>query len=634
MKYTHMKNIVGSLLVLAALSACSFSLSEDITPPPGSQQEFVLETQPVETVQENFPLVPPDPQNGKEIYREKCASCHGETGQGDGAQAGEIPNPVIAIGSPEIARQSVPIEWYSKLDDGDHMPDFSSMSDRQSWDVVAYLYTLSIPDLTAADGAELYRTYCAGCHGESGGGNGPSAGALSKKPVDFTDQAFMAERAISDFYQTVEDGISSDMPSFADKFDQDEIWAVAHFIRTISFTSQETINGSDITGDQVEGDKSGETPDESTEVSEQGNVRVGVNFPSMNIDRIPETLTVTLHGFDGMQPVFTETASIELGSSILFENLQLPEGRAFLAYVDYEGISYSSDVYVVEEGDELIDLPILLYGTTTDSTGLIVDRMHIILERINEQSVRLTELYIMSNPTDSTLVATEDSITTVSFPLPEDAVNLDIQDGVLGDRFVKTSEGFGDTAPIRPGMGSYQVLFSFDIPFEGNLDLVQQIPYPVEALVIMVPEDNIKVSGDKIEDVGVREMQGTSYHIYNGSVLAFEDDLSMSLSGEQSRVISTLFGTHTDLIIGLGAFGVTLVVVGIWWYRRNMAKSKKDQAQQHLSDYELPQIEDSDTVMDAIIALDDLFREGKLPPDAYRTRRSELKEKLREQSRK
>jgi hypothetical protein len=33
--------------------------------------------------------------------------------------------------------------------------------------------------------------------------------------------------------------------------------------------------------------------------------------------------------------------------------------------------------------------------------------------------------------------------------------------------------------------------------------------------------------------------------------------------------------------------------------------------------------------MDAIIALDDQYKEGRLPEEAYRARRDELKEKLR-----
>ena len=40
--------------------------------------------------------------------------------------------------------------------------------------------------------------------------------------------------------------------------------------------------------------------------------------------------------------------------------------------------------------------------------------------------------------------------------------------------------------------------------------------------------------------------------------------------------------------------------------------------------------ESSDAVMDAILALDDLYKEGKLPEEAYLERRNELKTRLKE----
>jgi mono/diheme cytochrome c family protein len=41
----------------------------------------------------------------------------------------------------------------------------------------------------AADGRELFRTYCASCHGASGVGNGPAAAAMRRRPADLTGLA-------------------------------------------------------------------------------------------------------------------------------------------------------------------------------------------------------------------------------------------------------------------------------------------------------------------------------------------------------------------------------------------------------------------------------------------------------------
>ena len=42
------------------------------------------------------------------------------------------------------------------------------------------------PITNASDGAEMYRSYCAACHGKAGKGDGPAAPALKTKPSDLT----------------------------------------------------------------------------------------------------------------------------------------------------------------------------------------------------------------------------------------------------------------------------------------------------------------------------------------------------------------------------------------------------------------------------------------------------------------
>jgi mono/diheme cytochrome c family protein len=46
-----------------------------------------------------------------------------------------------------------------------------------------------IQPTSAADGKEMFTTYCAVCHGTSGKGDGPAAAALKKRPADLTQLA-------------------------------------------------------------------------------------------------------------------------------------------------------------------------------------------------------------------------------------------------------------------------------------------------------------------------------------------------------------------------------------------------------------------------------------------------------------
>jgi mono/diheme cytochrome c family protein len=42
------------------------------------------------------------------------------------------------------------------------------------------------PSTSASSGKQMYKSYCASCHGEIGKGNGPAAGALKAAPSDLT----------------------------------------------------------------------------------------------------------------------------------------------------------------------------------------------------------------------------------------------------------------------------------------------------------------------------------------------------------------------------------------------------------------------------------------------------------------
>ncbi len=44
----------------------------------------------------------------------------------------------------------------------------------------------TVKPTSAASGAEMYKTYCAVCHGTDGKGDGPAASALKARPTDLT----------------------------------------------------------------------------------------------------------------------------------------------------------------------------------------------------------------------------------------------------------------------------------------------------------------------------------------------------------------------------------------------------------------------------------------------------------------
>lgn len=642
------------LLTLAAalvLSACEFSLAADITPPPGAQQAAVARTQPATESGPLYPLVPPNPVNGEPIFAEKCVPCHGQTGLGDGPQAAQLPNPVTPLGAVDTARQAVPARWYTQVTQGNlekFMPPFRSLSDRERWDVVAYALTLGLPAETAGQGAALYQDNCASCHGASGQGDGPDAAGLGAPVPNLADQALMAQRSQVDLYQAITDGAAPAMPAFADRLTEVERWLAAAYLRTLTFAgaSQPSAAASQppaaaslpgaapITGTQESPAPAVDaTPAAAALAAETGMGQVSGSVVNASGGEPPVGVEVLLRGFDDMTQVVTETTTIKENGAFTFENVDMPEGRVFLVTLEYNQATYGSDIGIVENGLTSLDLPVTVYDTTSDAGQISADRLHLFFEFVNDSTLRIIQLYILSNPSNQTVVPTAEGQPVVRFSLPEGASNLEFQEGAMGERYVETEDGFGDTAAIRPGSGSHEILFGFEMPYDRKLDLVQQMNLPVGAVVILLPEGGIKVKGDTLTDAGVRDVQGVQYHLYNGQGLAAGESLRLSLSGSSgSSAPSIVTGSTTNLVVGLGAFGVALVAAGLWLYQRSRRSEPEEDVELVESDeIEQPEVESQQALVDAIVALDDQYEAGQLPQDAYLQRRAGLKEQLRRQ---
>ena len=154
---------------------------------------------------------------------------------------------------------------------------------------------------------------------------------------------------------------------------------------------------------------------------------------------------------------------------------------------------------------------------------------------------------------------------------------------------------------------------------------------PANAVVLLVPEDGIKIKGDNIEDGGIRDVDGVPFHMYNGSSLAAGDELRLTISGRASgdSLVSGL-ESNTGLLIGIGALGLVLIAAGVWLYYRSRTQTGEREGVDEADPSGEPSPdEDADTLMDAILALDDLYKEGQLPEEAYHQRRAELKERLK-----
>ena len=632
-----MKRLLIFLAFAVLLAGCNFSLAADVTPPPGYQPPAEAQATTPAMTSPVFPVVPPNPASGAPIYAEKCAPCHGESGLGDGPNAASLPNPVPPLASPEVARVASPSDWFTIVTQGNlerFMPPFRSLSDHERWDVVMYALTLNVSSQDLSSGGQLYQQSCAACHGVSGEGDGPQAADLSIP--DLTNQEFMAGRSAEDLYQAIGLGVGEQMPAFGEKLSETELWALADYTRSLTFTSlavgaatpepaQVTpVSQAGLQTPAVPADQAG-TVTAMPPVTDTLGVVTGFVMNASG-GPAPAGAEVTLHAFDQMQVVYTATTTLEEDGSYTFVDLEMLAGRSFLTTLDYGGVIYGSDLVVAEQGKSSLELPLQIYESTSDSSALSVDRLHYFFEFVDNQTIRVLELYLISNPGDQTIAAAQEGDPVLTFRLPEGAANLQFEDGELGGRYVQTPDGFADTTPVRPGSANYQVLYSYELPYDNKLDLTRPIDLPVQAVVILVPEESIKIKGEGVQDAGTRDIQGLQYHMYNAPAMQPGSELQLSVTGKpagSSPALTT--SSNTNLLIGAGVFGAVLVAAGLYLYWRNRPEPDEEDEEQPVASMGP---ESPESLMDAILALDDLFQEGKLPEDAYLQRRAELKARL------
>ncbi|MCC6298682.1 MAG: c-type cytochrome [Anaerolineales bacterium] len=598
-------HLILTLLVFL-LSACNVTLAEDITPPPG----YVHPT-PVPTLV-LFPAKAPNVANGEAIYAEKCAACHGDTGLGDGEQGIQLGVTVRAFGLPEIARPASPAQYYTMVTRGNierFMPPFASLNDQERWDVTAYVLTLHTTPQQIARGKELFEKNCADCPAEY-----------------FKNQQVMSTLTAVELARIVKQG-NDQIPAFGADFNDDDLWATAAYLRTLSFD--------DTPLDQTQGEPAAAvatfaSPEANPAVPAfeaqpgLGNVRGAVE--NKTGEALPSNLVVTLTGYDhdannpNAAPVESLSAegTLNADGSYSFENIEMPANRIFVARVTFAGVTLQSGFAIAEDGAQVVEIPALtIYPITEETTGLVMDSAQIIFDYAAD-SISVYTLYSFRNPTDKIIVVPQDASGEIPFiKFPEGSFGFGFEPTQDSEPFVPTENGFA----IPPSDKAYGLLAFSSLGLGDNVGFSQAFAMPVASVNIFAPL-GVTIKDSNLVDLGVQTIQGFQYQLYESDALNAGESLRFTLSGNPQESSTASGGSNTGLLIGAAALGLAFIGAGLWIYRQDKLKEADDEEQRD-------EFESAEDVMDAIIALDDLHGRKKIGEQAYQKRRAELKEAVR-----
>ena len=633
------------LLLAMALAACNFSLSEDITPPPN----YVSPT-PMPTLGALYPSTAPNPQNGALIYTQYCAACHGDKGLGDGPQSMQLPVTVPGIGLADVAQSASPAQWYKIVSEGNldrFMPPFiGALSDQERWDVVAYVMTLHTTPDQIAQGKSLFDANCADC--------------ASK----FGDLQKMSTLSEADIVGIIKNG-NSDIPAFGKNFTDTQAYDVAAYIRTLTVvvaaqpTATEvaapvsTATPAPASGTQEASAAASETPSAANETpgtpaattSAQGTPAAttvaGAGTVSGTIQMasggsVPANLNVILHGYDHgqdatgtatPQEVLTLNGTSAPDGTFRFDNVAMPTNRIFMAEVSYSGIKYQSAYDTATDGTTSLTLsPVKLYDSTTDFNTLKFDQIHFYTDFSTQGTVQVLEIYAFTNSSDKAVIISTDGSTIPFIKLPDGAQNTGYQadQSQNSAQFVAADQGVAAIPSDKP----YSIIAFFNLPYDNKVEIKQPFLINADSAVLLIP-DGMKVDGQQLTNLGVQSIQNVNYQELQTSSLKAGDILDFTVSGQPPAAASaatTTTATDTTaqgLLVGAGALGVVLIAIGGFLFIRDRRRVEEDEEDDE------PDFESSEEVLDAIIALDDLHRAGKISDEAYNQRRNELKELLK-----
>lgn len=89
-----------------------------------------------------------------------------------------------------------------------------------------------------AAGAEVFKTNCATCHGDTGAGDGPASAALDPKPADISDRTMTETLTDGYLFWRISEGgmmppFNSAMPAWGQMLSEEQIWQVVAYVRTL-----------------------------------------------------------------------------------------------------------------------------------------------------------------------------------------------------------------------------------------------------------------------------------------------------------------------------------------------------------------------------------------------------------------
>ena len=573
----------------------------------------------------NPPSVPPpsgrpSAVRGKDLFTQNCQPCHGALGRGDGetmqAQGAQAAN----FADPAFKQAMSPADAYIVISEGrigKLMPPWKNrLTPDQMWDAAFYAWWLGAGPRSIARGKVVWEANCASCHGANGAGVASADLSQANQTIRQSQSDLAAQSAKTPEHASV----------WA-KLSPDDAQAALDYTRALGFETPPlpAVNGV-ITGSLRQG-----TPGASLDVS--------------------KAVSMTLLSLVGQSPEGEIPGKLAADGSFKFDNLITDADHGYGVAVSYNGVNYYSPLVRLDSSKPDQTTTLNVYETTTTDPGMQLSRAHILVDFVDSNTLRIGELYQIDNQGDRTFVAPPNGATMI-MPLPPGAKNLQFQNQDLDAAAQISGTTIRLDTPWSPG--PHQVVLSYDLPYNGSLDLKRGFPYPVGEINVLVADRGLQLTPTGIEPKpSTSTPQGETFQTYQAQNIAVGQTIGLGLSGTPKNVPAPsaaapaappagaqgaaapstsasgaraasaavlLAPTYQTWVVWVGVVLVALALLAVLlWPRLRSPYARRQEDSLHATE---------ETLLDQIAALDEAYAAGQVSEVDYTVRRADAKARL------
>ncbi|MEE8121836.1 MAG: hypothetical protein V3T55_09920 [Anaerolineales bacterium] len=327
---------------------------------------------------------------------------------------------------------------------------------------------------------------------------------------------------------------------------------------------------------------------EGTPIPEEGILVQGFLFNRTTDEPGPDGIEVMLHAWDESGAARGMVHGVSgPGGAFEFEGVNVEQGVFYAVMAVYQGATNLSETFVADEDGRLPEIEVAIYETTTDTTNINIDLLHIVIGT-GQGGLTVAEYYALSNQGDRTVVSSgaleQGREDTLVFTLPPHAANISFP-SANPKRYRVFPGGFADSSGISPGVGTSQVVVTYVLPYEvGPLTIIRPVPFDVGEIKVFMPhqiELQLDVLDGTEEGVKMLGSNAEAYEVYALGPLQQGDPVELVVTGtlpspslpagEDTIIINA--GTRPSLLWGASILGVALITGGLWWWRRGEERS-------------------------------------------------------------